>query len=217
MKNICATLFCSLHFFSLLLTFFLLHFQDRTKLMQKILFAYSYRAPVLAFLLPLTGLLFRAHNTASFLTSASCESHSWSTSCNPFFSNETHCMDTCELPFLLGGVMDGGVAALPAFNRDALTNRPRIRLLDKASFILTLHIPQRLCGDGEGGGVNFWRTRGGSTDGILYLNVLCLIMPEPSAWTHTNTHTLILRLDLSPVLSLETALHISHTNHLLCF
>lgn len=48
--------------------------------------------------------------------------------------------------------MGGGVAALPAFNRDSLTNRPRIRLLDKASFILTLHIPQRLSGDGEGGG-----------------------------------------------------------------
>ena len=53
-------------------------------------------------------------------------------------------MDTCGLPFPLGGLRDGGVAALPAFNRDALTNRPRISLLDKASFILTLHIPQRL-------------------------------------------------------------------------
>lgn len=48
--------------------------------------------------------------------------------------------------------MVGGVAALPAFNRDALTNRPRIRLLDKASFILTLHTPHRLCGDGASGG-----------------------------------------------------------------
>lgn len=54
-------------------------------------------------------------------------------------------MDTCGLPFPLGVLRDGGVAALPAFNRDALTNHPRISLLDKASFILTLHVPQILC------------------------------------------------------------------------
>lgn len=59
------------------------------------------------------------------------------------------------------------MAALPAFNRDALTNRPRISLLDKASFILTLHIPQSLCVEMEragestffgGGGEYRWHT-----------------------------------------------------------
>lgn len=54
--------------------------------------------------------------------------------------------------FHWGGLRDGGVAALPAFNRDALTNRLRISLLDKASFILTLHIPQRLCVEMEKAG-----------------------------------------------------------------
>ncbi len=104
-------------------------------------------------------------------------------------------MDTCGSPFPLGGGLRvGGVAAVPAFNRDALTNRPRISLLDKASFILTLHRPQRLCMEMEraGRGKFFGGLVGASTDGILYLDVLCLIMPEPSACTcttHTHTHT----------------------------
>lgn len=86
--------------------------------------------------------------------------------------------------------MGGGVAALPASNRDALTNRSRISLLDKASFILTLHRPQRLCMEMERAGQSAFLLGlvGANTDGILYLDVLCLIMPEPSACTHT-THT----------------------------
>lgn len=59
--------------------------------------------------------------------------------------------------FYLGRLSDGGAATLPAFNRDALTNRPRISLLDKVSFILTLHAPQRLCIEiKRAGKVNFW-------------------------------------------------------------
>lgn len=56
----------------------------------------------------------------------------------------------------------GGAVALPAFNRDALTNRPRIRLLDKASFILTLCAPQGLCAEIErAGDSTFFRGVGG--------------------------------------------------------
>lgn len=122
---------------------------------------------------------------------APASSHQQPISCYPFFiSNETHYMDTCGLPFPLGGgLRDGGAAALPAFNRDALTNRPRISLLDKVSFILTLHVPQRLCMEIKRAGESkFLGCVWGRTAGILYLDVLCLIMPEPSACTHT-THT----------------------------
>lgn len=101
------------------------------------------------------------------------------------------------------------MAALLAFNRDALTNRPRISLLDKASFILICHVVQRLHLEMQRVEEStFLGVDGGSADGILYLGVLCLIMPEPSAFTHTHTHTYtyiqthtrILRLDLFSVL-----------------
>ena len=54
----------------------------------------------------------------------------------------------------------GGGPASATFNRDALTNRWRIRLLDKASFILTLRIPQRLhwVGEKHFGGERRWHT-----------------------------------------------------------
>lgn len=77
--------------------FLLCSYYRKNNLSQEILFAYSH------ILLPLTGLFF----PASFLLSVSCESHSRSTSCNPFFSNETHCMDTCGLLFLLEGLWLG--------------------------------------------------------------------------------------------------------------
>lgn len=107
-----------------------------------------------------------------------------------FFSSETPCMDTCGLLFPLGGGGGERVASLPAFNRDALTNRRRIRLLDKASFILTLRVTQLLRVEMmKAGESTFLRgCWGGSTDGLMYLDVLCLIMPEPSACTHTNTY-----------------------------
>lgn len=118
------------------------------------------------------------------------------------------------------GLRGGGVAGLPAFNRDALTNRLRISLLDKASFILTLHIPQKTVWRWRGRWVYIFLGVGGSTDGILYLDVLCLIMPDPSAWTHTHntqSHSHITPGWIFPQApSLETALHISHINHTLC-
>lgn len=81
------------------------------------------------------------------------------------------------------------MAALLAFNRDALTNRPRISLLDKASFILIRHVVQRLHLEMQRVEEStFLGGDGGSADGILYLGVLCLIMPEPSAFTHTHSH-----------------------------
>lgn len=132
-----------------------------------------------------------------------------------FISNETHYMDTCGLPFPLGGgLRDGGAAALPAFNRDALTNRPRISLLDKVSFILTLHVPQRLCMEikraGEskflGGceGENSWHTVPGCA---LFDHAWALCM-----YTH-NTHTYP-EAGSFPNFWLETVLHISHSNHI---
>lgn len=98
---------------------------------------------------------------------------------------------------------EGECSASPAFNRDALTNRPRISLLDKASFIPTRCAPLGLRGgDGEGGGtVHFYqgvvaaRWGGGMsvgrTAGILYLDVPCLIMSELSeheARARAHTH-----------------------------
>lgn len=119
--------------------------------------------------------------------------------------------------FYLGRLSDGGAATLPAFNRDALTNRPRISLLDKVSFILTLHAPQRLCieikraGKVNFGGCCVWVGGGWWwTAGILYLDVLCLIMPEPSACTHTQPEA-----GSFPNFLLKTVLHISHSNHML--
>lgn len=81
-------------------------------------------------------------------SSASCERQPRLTSCNHFPPPPARlvlCRHLWGLPFpWMRGLRDGGVAALQAFNQDALTNRSRISLLDKASFILMLQIERRL-------------------------------------------------------------------------
>lgn len=102
-----------------------------------------------------------ANAPASF-SLVSWECHSCPSSCYPFFFCCLFLMrHIIWTPvghlFYWGRLSKGGAAALPAFNRDALTNRPRISLLDKVSFILTLHAPQRLCIEiKRAGKVNFW-------------------------------------------------------------
>lgn len=85
--------------FSLLLTFLTFSMKKKLILAQQI-------RKMLAFLHPPSSL-FSGIVQASFFFSVSCESHPQPTSRHPFFSNETHCMDTCGLPFPLWGGVEG--------------------------------------------------------------------------------------------------------------
>lgn len=77
-----------------------------------------------------------SHVSAPFLTSALYEIQPQANLNQPFFFFLTwHIVKTPAGRFFFWGG-----AASPAFNQDVLTNRCRISLFNKASFILTLHI-----------------------------------------------------------------------------
>lgn len=91
-----------------------------------------------------------------------------------------------------GGVggWGGGVAALQAFNQDALTNRSRISLLDKASFILMLHIEQDSRRRWNRGRAIFFFFQGHGGGQMAYCTSVCFVWSCLSPLhVHTQTHT----------------------------